>query len=55
MGDKFIALLDFAVRNLGEIKSCSLYGNGDGNLELVTKDGKIMTFYISIKEEETND
>ena len=54
MGDKFIAILDFATRNLGELKSCSLYGESGGSVDLVTKEGKIMTIYINIKEEETN-
>lgn len=54
MGDKFISILDYAVRNLGELKTCSFYGESGGTLELATKDGKTMTIYINIKEEETN-
>lgn len=54
MGDKFISFLDYAVRNLGDLKACSFYGESGGSVDLVTKDGKTMTIYINIKEEETN-
>ena len=54
MGDKFIALLDFAVRNLGELKSCSFYESGGANVEVQAKDGKTITVYINVKEENTN-
>jgi hypothetical protein len=53
MGDKFIALLDFAVRNLGDLKSCSFYDSG-ATVDVQAKDGKTITVYISVKEENTN-
>ena len=56
MGDKFIAILDFAVRNLGKLKSCSLYGSGEGGyVDVATSDGKEISIHFSIKGEDKNE
>ena len=55
MGDKFIALLDFAVRNLGELKGCNFFEDGSSSVDVLTKDGKLIHIYVSIKEDKTND
>lgn len=54
MGDKFLAMLDFATRHIGKLKKCTFYGSDFSDVEVTTPDGKTLKITMHIEEEETN-
>lgn len=51
MGDKFLAMLDFATRNIGKLNECCFYGRDYATIEVTSSDGKVYTITLKVEEE----
>lgn len=51
MGEKFLAMLDFATRNIGKLNECNFYGRDYATIEVTASDGKVYKITLNVEEE----